>query len=57
MGADVLPALALTAFARMQDRADALAAGFQDHVVKPLDPSALISRVASLRLPRSSKAR
>jgi PAS domain S-box-containing protein len=57
LGADVLPALALTAFARMQDRADALAAGFQDHVVKPLDPSALISRVASLRLPRSAKDR
>jgi PAS domain S-box-containing protein len=57
LGADVLPALALTAFARMQDRADALAAGFQDHVVKPLDPSALISRVASLRLPGSPKAR
>jgi len=56
LGADVLPALALTAFARTQDRADALAAGFQDHVVKPLDPSTLISRVASLRLPRSQKA-
>jgi PAS domain S-box-containing protein len=56
LGADVLPALALTAFARMQDRAEALAAGFQDHVVKPLDPSTLISRVASLRLPRSPKA-
>jgi PAS domain S-box-containing protein len=51
-GADVLPALALTAFARNQDRADALAAGFQDHVVKPIDPSTLISRVSSLRLPQ-----
>jgi len=52
-GADVLPALALTAFARTKDRADALAAGFQDHVVKPVDPSTLISRVSSLRRPRS----
>jgi PAS domain S-box-containing protein len=52
-GADVLPALALTAFARNQDRADALAAGFQDHVVKPIDPSTLISRVSRLRLPQS----
>jgi PAS domain S-box-containing protein len=52
-GADVLPALALTAFARNQDRADALAAGFQDHVVKPIDPSTLISRVSRLRLPQT----
>jgi PAS domain S-box-containing protein len=54
-GADVLPALALTAFARNQDRADALAAGFQDHVIKPLDPSTLISRVSRLRLPQSRR--
>jgi PAS domain S-box-containing protein len=46
--ADSLPAIALTAFARMEDRAEALAAGFQDHMVKPLDPHTLISRVASL---------
>jgi PAS domain S-box-containing protein len=44
-----LPAIALTAFARMEDRAEALAAGFQDHLVKPLDPQTLISRVAILR--------
>ena len=48
-GADVLPALAVTAFARMQDRAEALAAGFQDHIVKPIDPLQLIARVSSLR--------
>jgi PAS domain S-box-containing protein len=53
LGADVLPALAVTAFARTKDRADALAAGFQDHVVKPVDPSTLISRVSSLRRPRT----
>ncbi len=53
-GPDVLPALAVTAFARMQDRAEALAAGFQDHIVKPIDPSELISRVSSLRRRRLS---
>jgi PAS domain S-box-containing protein len=53
-GADRLPAVALTAFARMQDRNQALAAGFQEHLVKPLDPQTLISRVAMLRPPRKS---
>jgi PAS domain S-box-containing protein len=48
-GVDALPAIALTAFARMEDRTEALAAGFQDHMVKPLDPQLLISRVAALR--------
>ena len=52
-GPDVLPAIALTAFARLQDRADALASGFQDHVVKPIDPSALVVRVNSLRRRRA----
>jgi CheY-like chemotaxis protein/anti-sigma regulatory factor (Ser/Thr protein kinase) len=47
-GADTLPAIALTAFARLQDREDALAAGFQDHLVKPFDAQSLIMRVAVL---------
>ncbi len=55
-GADALPAIALTAFARLQDRVDALAAGFQDHMVKPIDPSALLLRVASLRQDNQGKA-
>ena len=50
-GPDVLPAIALTAFARSEDRIEALAAGFQGHLVKPLDPQTLISQVASLRRP------
>jgi CheY-like chemotaxis protein len=43
-----LPALALTAFSRPQDRADALAAGFQVHLVKPVNADSLISSIASL---------
>jgi PAS domain S-box-containing protein len=53
-GPDVLPALALTAFARDEDRHAALAAGFQDHMVKPLDPQTLVLRVAALQQPRAA---
>src|SRR6185295_2208723 len=43
-----LPHIALTAFSRVQDRADALAAGFQVHLAKPVRAEALISAVANL---------
>ncbi|HEU5133739.1 MAG TPA: response regulator [Steroidobacteraceae bacterium] len=43
-----LPAIALTAFSRVQDRADALAAGFQMHLAKPVKAEALMAAVASL---------
>jgi CheY-like chemotaxis protein len=43
-----LPAIALTAFSRVQDRADALAAGFQAHLAKPVRAEALVSAVANL---------
>jgi signal transduction histidine kinase/CheY-like chemotaxis protein len=43
-----LPAVALTAFARPEDRRRALLAGFQVHVAKPVDPDELIAVVASL---------
>jgi PAS domain S-box-containing protein len=46
--AERLPAIALTAFSRTQDRADALAAGFQAHLPKPVKAEALVSAVASL---------
>jgi CheY-like chemotaxis protein len=40
-------AIALTAFARSEDRARALRAGFINHVAKPVEPSELIASVAS----------
>ncbi len=43
-----LPAVALTAFARSEDRQRAILAGFQTHVAKPVDPAELIATVASL---------
>lgn len=43
-----LPAIALTAFARGEDRRKALQAGFQLHLKKPVDPGELISAIASL---------
>jgi signal transduction histidine kinase/ActR/RegA family two-component response regulator len=43
-----LPAVALTAFARSEDRQRALLAGFQMHVRKPVNPSELMAAVASL---------
>jgi PAS domain S-box-containing protein len=42
------PAVALTAFARTEDREQALAAGFQKHIAKPLDPRELATTVARL---------
>ncbi len=44
----LMPALALTAYARVEDRVQALAAGFQMHVAKPVDPAELVAAVASL---------
>jgi signal transduction histidine kinase len=44
-----LPAIALTAFARPEDREAALSAGFQEHLVKPVEAQVLIGTVARLR--------
>jgi len=43
-----LPALALTAFARAEDRKRALLAGYQSHVAKPVDMAELVIVVAGL---------
>ncbi len=43
-----IPAIALTAYARVEDRVRALTAGFQIHIPKPVEPVELIAVVASL---------
>ncbi len=43
-----VPALALTAFARAEDSARAIAAGYQLHLGKPVDEARLLAAVASL---------
>lgn len=45
-----LPAVALTAYARTEDRMKALLAGFQTHVAKPVEPAELVTVIASLAL-------
>jgi PAS domain S-box-containing protein len=52
--AQKLPAIALTAFSRVQDRADALAAGFQAHLAKPVKAEALIGAVANVLRQKSA---
>ncbi|HEU0174993.1 MAG TPA: ATP-binding protein [Blastocatellia bacterium] len=44
----VLPAVALTAFGRVEDRTRALYAGFQMHIAKPVEPVELVIVVRSL---------
>jgi CheY-like chemotaxis protein len=41
-----LPAIALTGFARAEDRIRILGAGFQAHISKPLDPAELAAAIA-----------
>lgn len=43
-----IPAVALTAYAREEDRIEALKAGFQIHVPKPIEPMQLVAVVANL---------
>jgi CheY-like chemotaxis protein len=46
------PAIAVTAYARAEDRVRAVVAGFQHHLAKPIEPVELIVMVASLMGPR-----
>jgi signal transduction histidine kinase/CheY-like chemotaxis protein len=43
-----IPAIALTAYARNEDRLEALRYGFQTHIAKPVEMNELIETVASL---------
>jgi CheY-like chemotaxis protein len=42
-----IPAIALTAYTRPEDRARALAAGFRAHLSKPFDPERLLREISS----------
>jgi PAS domain S-box-containing protein len=48
------PAIALTAYARAEDRVAALRAGFQHHLTKPVEPAELMAVIASLVERRSA---
>ncbi len=43
-----IPAAALTAYARSEDRVRTLRAGFQVHLAKPIDPEELVAAIADL---------
>lgn len=48
-GRAATPAVALTAYARVQDRMRALTSGFQMHVAKPVEPAELLTVLSTLR--------
>ncbi len=48
-------AVALTAYARLEDRTEAIRAGFQNHLPKPVEPAELLAVVHSLATPRSRR--
>jgi CheY-like chemotaxis protein len=50
-------AVALTAFARSEDRARALAAGYDAHLAKPVDSRHLIATIGSLVQPQTRRTR
>jgi CheY-like chemotaxis protein len=41
-----VPAIALTAFTRQDDRNKAMLAGFTDYLPKPVEPGALVAHIA-----------
>jgi signal transduction histidine kinase/ActR/RegA family two-component response regulator len=51
---ETLPAIALTAYTRPEDRSKALAAGFRAHLSKPLDPEKLLQEISAAVKDRSA---
>jgi signal transduction histidine kinase/CheY-like chemotaxis protein len=54
-----LPAVALTAYGRVEDRVEVFASGFDSHVVKPVDPAelaAVVKRLVETRRAGNDKA-
>jgi CheY-like chemotaxis protein len=49
-----LPAIAVTAYATATDRERALAAGYDGHVAKPVDPAALTRAIARVAKPQEA---
>jgi CheY-like chemotaxis protein len=47
-GARRIPAIALTAYARVEDRMQSLLSGYQAHLSKPIEPTELVATVAAL---------
>jgi CheY-like chemotaxis protein len=54
---DPTPALALTAYARPEDRDRAMAAGFHAHLAKPVDPKLLISTIVTIKYKNGKEVR
>ncbi|MGI0488746.1 response regulator [Pantanalinema rosaneae CENA516] len=52
----LVPAIALTAYAGEYDQQQALKAGFQQHVPKPVEPETLVRTIATLLEPTLSNA-
>ncbi|KAM3095410.1 response regulator [Phormidesmis sp. 146-35] len=46
-----IPAIAITAYAREEDRQRVMAAGFQTYLTKPIEPDAVIAAITNLNLP------
>jgi CheY-like chemotaxis protein/anti-sigma regulatory factor (Ser/Thr protein kinase) len=53
--AKLIPAVALTAYATDEDRSQALAAGFQIHVAKPIEPENFVISIASIVNPDNNR--
>ena len=57
--AEHLPAVALTAYGRVEDRVEIFSSGFDSHVIKPVDPAelaAVVKRLVEARRAASDKA-